>query len=156
MKRFVFLIIVIAAACGGRLSDEQRQKMKEGMEDTRIKIVTDARLTEAAFDLGRKIAVLATKAGIDRKPAIDSIELQYHVEIVKLEAGDSLLKKIEQDLVEAYTSGTDSVSDNIQKIGADTLLYTKPVMKQMPSGAVQFNYALGIRMPKKEVVRTID
>jgi len=46
-------------------------------------------------------------------------------------------------------------SDNIQKIGPDSLLYTKPIMREHPDGSTEFMKALGIRMTRKQIVLTI-
>ena len=69
-----------------------------------------------------------------------------------------MLQEIEKQIVEAYAAadGNVELSDNIQRIGKDTLLYTKPMMTTLPDGSLQFNYALGIRIPKREVVLFIQ
>jgi hypothetical protein len=157
MKYATLITILFMTACGGTLSDEQRKKLKEGMELNTIKKVSDAQLTEAAFDLGRKLAVNIEKFSIRDKVRIDSLQAAYHVRIAPLQPGDSLLLELERQIVEAYTTGSGqvSLSDNIQRFGTDSLLYTKPIMKQLANGSVEFSYALGIHLSKKQVVMTI-
>ena len=157
MKYVVLFAILLLTACGGTLSDEQRKKLKEGMELNTIKKVSDAQLTEAAFALGRTMAATIEKYSINDRRRIDSLQKAYRVRILALQPGDSLLLELERQIVEAYTTGTDQVplNDNIQRLGNDSLLYTKPVMKQLPGGAMEFGYALGIHLSKKQVVLTI-
>ena len=59
--------------------------------------------------------------------------------------------------MEAYASITDRAdfTDNIQKLSADSILYTQPIFKESSDKSVSFDYVLGIRMPKKEIVLTI-
>ncbi len=70
---------------------------------------------------------------------------------------DSLLRKVERQIIEAYTSGSDlsGIGDNLQKMGSDSLLYTKPLISERPDGTVVFNKALAIRIPKKQVILSI-
>jgi hypothetical protein len=151
----LLLLFVLLTACGGRLSDEQRRKLREGMELNTIRKVSDAELTEAAFALGRSVSEAIDNIPIGDRRRIDSVEGHYHVRIRALQAGDSLLLALEKQLVEAYTSSAGQVSDDVQRLGADSLLYTKPVMKSTPDGAMEFRYALGIRLPVREVVLSI-
>lgn len=156
MKRFLFLWLAIAS-CGGSLTDDQRKKVKEEMESHALKKVTDAEITEGAFAMGRSLAEVINKTSLSNLALIDSLQRAYRVIINPLQPGDSLLLEIEKQIVEAYTTGSGHVelSDNVQRIGADSLLYTKPIMKEMPDGSVQFAYALGIRIPKKQIVLSI-
>jgi len=157
MRTFIVLVFVVLIGCSGTLSEEQRKKLKEGMELNTLKKVSDAQLTEAAFDLGRALAAVIEKSSINNKKRMDSLEEAYKIRILSLQPGDSLLLEIEQQIVEAYTAGSNQVTlnDNIQSLGPDSLLYTKPVMEQLPNGAVEFKYALGIHLSKKQVVLSI-
>jgi len=40
-------------------------------------------------------------------------------------------------------------------MGNDTLIYTKPLMREHPDGSTEFLKALGIRMLKKQLILTI-
>src|SRR5258706_16404905 len=154
MKSFIFITLIFLFACGGTLSEEQRKKLKEGMELNTLKKVSDAQLTEAAFDMGRTLAAVIEKSSINDKKRMDSLQEAYKIRILPLQPGDSLLLEIERQIVEAYTAGSNQVTlnDNIQSLGPDSVLYTKPVMKQQPNGAVEFKYAMGIHLSKKQVV----
>ncbi len=154
MKSFIALALIVLVGCGGTLSEEQRKKLREGMERNIIKKVSDAQLTEAAFDVGRTLAAVIEKSAINDKKQIDSLQELYKIRILPLQPGDSMLLEIERQIVEAYTAGSNQVTlnDNVQSLGPDSLLYTKPIMKQLPDGSVEFMYALGIHLSKKQVV----
>lgn len=159
MKYRLLCLIICLAGCRGKLTDEQRKQMKEGMEAHEIKRVTDAQLTEAAFAYGRKLSTLLQERDrylVDQS-FIDSLENAFRVEIVRLQSDNIAMRPVERQILEAYlTSGeTSDLNDNVQKEGKDTLLYTVPRSVDRPDGSTQFNFALGIRMPVKEVILSI-
>ncbi|MDH4058138.1 MAG: hypothetical protein OEU76_05210 [Cyclobacteriaceae bacterium] len=155
MKYLLFLLAVILFACQGKLTDEQKKEMREGMEASRIKKISEAEIIDAAFLWGRDIV-----RQLDNKydtQSMRSLEDALHVRIYPLQTGDSVLREIEQQLIEAYTSTENvSLADNVQKISDDSLLYTFPVMDTLPDRSVAFRFALGILMPKKEVILSMD
>lgn len=157
MKYILLLSLLAMVSCGGSLSDEQKRGLKEGMEANQIKKISEAEIMDAAFKLGRKISEEVQKAGVENETT-SRLETEHHVKIYPLQQGDSLLLQIEQQLIEAYTSADANLelSDNVQKIGTDSLLYTVPIMEKVESGAMQFKYALGILMPQKEVILSIN
>lgn len=130
------------------------------MKADEIKRVTEGELMSAAFDYGRSISAVIEK----RDPAmvnqalIDSLEGAFNVTIMSIQPGDSLLLSVEQQLIEAYASsaGQVDVPDDVQKIGADSILYTKPIMRERPDGSVEFTRALSIHMPTRSVVLSIE
>ena len=155
MRRFLILVF-IACSCTGKLSDEQRQKLHEGMATQDIKRVSEADLQAAAWDYAKAVLADVEKVDIDMhsKPKIDSIAASRHVKIYSLIPADSALREIEKQLVDAYITGADvgSVGDNLQKVGEDSLLYTKPVFRNRPDGSQQFSHAIGIKMAKKTII----
>ena len=159
MKNFIFIGLVILTACGGTLTDEQRKKARESIEAGQLKRVNDSELTEASFALGRAITELIEKKDRDltNRIFLDSLQHVYNVEIISMKPGDSTSRAVEQQIIEAYIAGTGQVvlNDNIQKLGKDSILYTKPILKDRPDGSVEFTKALGIRMAKKEIVLSI-
>jgi len=154
MKKLMPLLLLAIFACQGRLTDEQKKEMREGMKAHEIVKISDAEITEAAFEYGRTISEKVQSQDASNASDLTSkLQEEYHVKIYPLAPGDSLLLEIEQQLIEAYTSAADiELTDNIQKIGTDSLLYTLPIMETQPDGSVVFQYALGIRMPKKDVI----
>ncbi|MCB0486910.1 MAG: hypothetical protein KDC99_00440 [Cyclobacteriaceae bacterium] len=159
MKYILLLSLLVLVGCGGSLSNEQKKQLKEGMEANQIKKISEAEIMDAAFKLGRKISEEVTHAGPENlSEATRRLEAEHHVKIYPLQQGDSLLLQIEQQLIEAYTSADPNLelTDNVQKIGTDSLLYTVPVMEKVEGEAMQFKYALGVRMPQKEVILSIN
>lgn len=159
MKYVVLISALIVFGCNGKLTDEQKRKIKEEREDSQIKKITEAEITEAAFVYGRSLArvIEENDKSLLNKSVIDSLEAAYSVEIIELKTNDSTLRAIEKRVIEAYVGGGDAtaLSDNIQKTSGDSILYTKPLMMQQADGSVIFSKALGIRMSKKQVVLAI-
>ena len=159
MKKLLPLLLLVIFACQGRLTDEQKKEMREGMKANQIVKISDAEITEAAYEYGRSISekIKGQESQNLNDDFTKKLQEEYHVKIYPLTSGDSLLLDIEQQLIEAYTAASDiELTDNIQKIGNDSLLYTLPVMETRPDGSVTFQYALGIRMPKKAVILSMN
>lgn len=160
MKYAIPIFLLLVSSCQGRLTEEQKKEMRKGIKAHEIKKITEAEITEAAFVLGRKISSETDSSLLfyfDRNK-IQKIESTYHVLIRPLQAGDSLLLDIERQIIEAYTSpsGLLTLPDNIQKINTDSLLYTKPMVTEHQDGSTTFNYALGIRLSRKQVILFAD
>lgn len=157
--RWVLVLGLAMAACGGSLTDEQRKKVRDEMEASEIRKVTDAEVVDASFVYGRTLMELLEKqdSTLANQQLIDSLENAFHVQIGPLVPGDSMMHDIENQIIEAYTSGVGQVtlSDNVQKLGADSLLYTKPIVRETTGGNVEFVKAIGIRMPRKAVILSI-
>lgn len=151
-------------ACGGSLSDEQRKKLHEGMEDQKIVKLTDAEIVTASLEQGRAVYKALESVGF-KSAKMDSIESNYRVKIALLTPGLSNALEVENQLIEAYVAGaaTGSVQDNIQKItlpqnpqAYDSLLYSRPKISPLPEGAVKVEGVWNIYLAKKEVVRAIS
>jgi hypothetical protein len=155
IKNCLFIAFVFFFACGGKLSEEQRKKMRENMEQNEIRRITEAELTQAAYEYGRSIVEAIGKNELTPQ-LMNSIEGKYKVKVNTLQSGDSQLIEIERMIIEAYTSGNaPELSDNIQKLGTDSLLYTKPILRTRPDGATEFDKAISIRLSTKQVVLSI-
>jgi hypothetical protein len=158
MRLWCLAILIFLTSCGGAVSDDQRKKMRDRMKGDEIKRVTEGELMSAAFDYGRAIGAVIEKrdpAMIDKK-LIDSLESVFDVQITTIQPGDSLLLAIEAQLIEAYTSSSVKIPDDIQKLGNDSIIYTKPIMQERPDGSLEFMRALSIHMPTKSVVLSIQ
>lgn len=155
--RLVLFAALITYSCGGSLSSEQRQKIRENMEAGSIKKVTDAELTEVAFSYARKIAGDIEKKSANKKTVLDSIAKATGTLIYLMHPDDATLKGVEKSLIDAYVADASATSlpDNLQRIGKDSLLYTKPRFRDRPDGSSEFVDVLAIRIPKKRVVMTI-
>lgn len=152
-------VMLILVACGGKLSDEQRAKLKEGMETQEIRKVSDAELTEGAMAIGKEIASAVEKIdrNLNQKQKIDSLGKVHEVRIYSLVPDEASLKEIEGKLVEAYIAGTNTgtAADNLQRVGEDSLLFTRPVFRTHPDGSLEFSHAIGVKMSVKKVVLSL-
>jgi hypothetical protein len=146
----LLILVIVATACGGSLTDEQRKKMAEAREGQAIVKVTDAEITEAAFAKGR-----AVMENLTATSAVDSVEQASGVAIHWLEPGTAHALEIEQQLIDAYINsvieGT-PLQDNVQKIGTDSMLYTKAVVLNRPDGSVEVKGTWNIWMSKKQLI----
>ena len=156
MKYSILLIAMVLFSCTGSLSDEQRKRIKESMEQGEIKKISEAQVTEAAFVYGRKLASMLDKRDktLTNTVLLDSLSQAFQIEIVPIQTENKNLRGVERQLLEAYLAGGES-NDNIQKMGADSLLYTRPILREHPDGSTEFLKALGIRMTRKQVVLSI-
>lgn len=156
MKKFLGIMIIIGAACGGKLSDEERKKLHEGMATQDIKRVTEAELQIAALAFAKSVLADIEKVdkNLNQKSKIDSVAKAREVKIYSLIPEDAALREIEKKLVEAYIAGADTgtAGDNLQRIGDDSLLFTRPVFRLHPDGSQQFSHAIAVRMSRKTVV----
>ena len=159
MKNIILISLLILSSCGGTLTDEQRRKARESMEQGQLRRVTDAEMTDASFAMGRALTELIEKKDplLMNRIFLDSLEKVYAVKILSMLPGDSTSRAVESQIIEAYIAGAGQVelNDNIQKLGKDSILYTKPLLRDRPDGSVEFSKALGIRMAKKEIVLSI-
>lgn len=156
MKKLVLIAILFCCACGGKLSDEQRKRLHDGMVTQDIKRVSDADLEAAALTYANSVLVDVEKVDkfLNQKSKIDSIAAARNVRIYSLIPDDAALREIEKKLVDAYITGADAgqAVDNLQKAGEDSLLFTRPVFRDRPDGSQQFSHAIGVKMSRKTVV----
>src|SRR5688500_2041884 len=116
MKKYGIVLMILCLACEGRLSDEQRKKMKEQMELHKIKRVTESEITAAAFDKGRAIMKQVESLNSD-SAKIDSLVRQHHGKVRWIVPGKSNAVALEQQLIDAYiASDSGAVQDNVQKL----------------------------------------
>lgn len=164
MKKIYFLVLAILVGCGGSLSDEQRKKMREGLDEQKIVRLSDSEIVMSSMERGRSIFETMEARGFVPE-AIDSIENQYRVRIKLITPGSDDALEVENQLIEAYVVGaeTGSLPDNIQKLGVtdnqeqyDSLVYTKPQVTPLPDGAVKVEGIWNIYLAKKDVVRAIS
>jgi len=153
------LLFVLVCACGGKLTQEERAKLHEGMASQDIRRVTDAELMGAALSLGGEIIrdVEQTDKFLLNKEKIDSLAAARSVVIYSLRSDSAPLGEIEKQLVEAYVAAaaTGTAGDNLQKLGADSVLFTRPVFRLHPDGSQEFSHAIGLRMSTRTIVLTM-
>lgn len=163
-SKLYIILIILLFGCGGSLSDEQRKKLNEGVEDRKIVRVSDAEIITASLDRGRTIFGLIEKVKFDSLK-VDSIARRYDVKIGLAVAGAANALEIENQLIEAYVSGaeTGSTQDNIQKLRItvdpdtyDSLLYSRPLVTPLPDGAVKVEGVWNIYLAKKDVILSLS
>jgi hypothetical protein len=160
MKNLLILVVLTGFACTGSLTPEQREKARKAIEEGQIKRVTPAQLMEAALKKGKQIV-----EDIGRKDPffqnavlLDSIAIKNEVVIYTLTPETKDISETERAVAEAYQAQGDvtGVSDNIQKLAGDTLLYTLPIGNERPDGTKPFSHAIAVKMAVKKVVLSIQ
>lgn len=154
---------MLLLGCGGSLTDDQRKRLHEGMEQQKIVKLTDSEILTASLDRGRAIFGALEIIKFDRVKA-DSVAGQYHARVRWITPGSSDAMEIENQLIEAYVVGaeTGSTQDNIQKIHRaqgveeyDSLLYSRPVVTPMADGALNVEGVWNIYLSKKDVILSV-
>lgn len=156
-KVFMLLSILFLAACGGSLSDEQRKKIKEDMKQHKIVRVTDAEITAAAFAKGRGV-MEGLKSTSNKNLNTDSLEAASHTKITWIAPGAKNALEMEQQLIEAYLESfiNGGLTDNVQRLETDSLLYTYPVTEKLADGSENVKGMWSIRLSKKDLILSMD
>ncbi|MDZ4715591.1 MAG: hypothetical protein SH819_08990 [Cytophagales bacterium] len=156
MRKLVWLTLFLCIGCGGKLTKEERERLHDGMATQNIRRVTDAEFQEAATAFAASVIRDIEKVDkyLTKKKQIDSLAAARNVRIFSLTPDDVALREIEKKLIEAYLAGTDAgtAGDNLQNIGEDSVLFTRPVFSLHPDGSQQFKHAIGIRMARKTII----
>ena len=164
MKKIVLAGLFALVACGGKLTDEQRRKMHEDMEQHQIVKLSDAEIMTGALDQGREIFKALEKVHFDPAKA-DSVARHYHARARWIVPGSGNAMEVERQLIEAYVIGaeTGSTQDNIQKIykegrqeDYDSVLYSRPLVSPLPDGAVNVDGVWNIYRAKKDVILSLS
>jgi hypothetical protein len=161
MKKYGIILLVLLIACEGKLTDEQRKKMREQMELHKIKRVTDPEIAEAAFAKGRALIDVLEKMDND-SVRIDSMITASHGRIRWIVPGKSNALALEQQLVDAYIADeSGSLQDNVQDVRhgqekTDSLLYTKPVVTKLADGSERLEGVWNIWLSRKELILAMD
>jgi hypothetical protein len=157
-KHCYWLVLIVLVSCDGKLSDKQRKEMMEARKQHDIKIVTDAEIMEAALAHGKLVMTSIENTSKKSAPKTDSIGMATHSVIRWLAPGAKNAKFIENQLIEAYlvSAVTGGTQENIQKTETDSLIYTKPVVEEMPDGSVYVKGMWSIWFSKKQIVASID
>ena len=156
MKHLFFLVLLTGlVSCGGNLSDKQRDAIRESMRDGKIQRVTPAQITTAAFENGREIIKqLENDLYLGNKPRVDSIASFHRVRIYAMRSETVKPGTKAAEVWEAHASAADpaGLQDNVQKIGTDSLLFTRPVTFERPDGSAVLSHAVAVVMAVKNVI----
>lgn len=159
MKSWILLVTAFLIGCGGSLSDEQRKRLHEGMDQQKIVKLSDSEILSASLDQGRTIFNVLDQQKFDVSK-VDSIARKYQVKIRWITPGAGNALDVENQLIEAYVVGaeTGSVQDNVQELrdpgkdDYDSLLYSRPVVTPMANGSVNVEGVWNIYIPKKNII----
>ena len=164
MNNWSLLTVAVLMSCGGKLSDEQRQRFKEGMEEQKIVRITEPEIMNASLEKGQAIV-----ESLEAKPfsaqRIDSVQRAEHVKVRYVVPGAGNALAVEQELIEAYIAAmtTGAPEANLQKIYStdrkdqfDTLLYSKPAVSTLADGTEQLDGIWNVYIPKKAIVLSIS
>jgi hypothetical protein len=161
MRTWMFFTVALLLSCEGRLSDEQRKRIKEEMQLQKIKKVSEVEITEAAFAEGRKLVDLANSFGGD-SVRIDSLMQSTKGKMRFVVPGKSNVMALEQQLIDAYLEDESGMMlDNVQRARpgknvSDSLLYTKPVIEKMPDGSEKLIGIWNIWLSQKQLIIAMD
>ncbi len=150
-------MILSVFACDNKLSDEQRKAMRENMELHKIKKISDAEITEAAYAEGRRI-VAGLEQAVNDSAKLSAALSSYNGRVRLIRPGKDNAMAIEQQLVDAYLADeSGGAQDNIQKIrrnnvDTDSILYTKPALIKMPDGSERLEGIWSIWLSKKDII----
>lgn len=147
-KFLVIFGVFVLISCGGGLTDEQRKKIKEEMETSQIKRISEAKITEAVLAHGRELTKL-----LEQKTSIDSLAKANSVAINWLDPSKEAASDIESQLIDAYLTGlSGGTIDNVQRIGNDSLLYTFPVIEKHADSIDRVKGIWSIYFSRKQIV----
>jgi hypothetical protein len=160
-KNILLIVACLCFACEGKLTDEQRKKMKEQMELHEIRRVTDTEITEAAYARGREMFEKIVNIGSD-SARLDSLVTAYNGRLRWIVPGKGNAHQMEQQLVEAYLADeSGGMNDNVQEIRrgqekSDSILYTKPVVTKLSDGSERLDGIWNIWLSRKQLILAMD
>lgn len=156
MKILFLFLLVLLAGCGGSLSSDERKKLHEASREQEIVRVTEAEIAEAVLDHGRSITKLAI--GFRDDPArLDSLGRVNHASVRWITPGASNALLVEQQIIEAYVMNpTEDLPDNVQEMGEDSVLYSRPQVSKLPDGAIMVDGMWSVAFAKKDIILGIQ
>ncbi len=162
MKRLpsILLLALVLGSCGGKLSDEQRERIKEGMEHQKIIKVSEAEIMAEAVEKAQ--AVMAKLKTADSTEIVN-IARSEKVSVRFLTPGNANARAIERELIEAYITGiTEGAEENIQKVWVDdqrtdydSLLFSRPQTRVNEEGVEELQGIWNIYIARKDLVLQI-
>lgn len=160
MRKYLIFLLALTCSCEGKLTDEQRRKMKEQMELHKIKRVTEIEITEAAYTKGRQIMSMLEAFQSDSS-RMDSMIRQYEGRVRFLVPGKDDATDLETQLIDAYLADeSGALQDNVQKVRgeaeSDSILYSKPQVIKMPDGSERLEGVWNIWLSRKQLILAMD
>jgi len=166
------LLFVLLAGCFSKIDDKNIKAAREGIENRKIRKISDAELIALTYEQGRIISDTAQKTlahhlstaiadngfegglqycNANAYPLIDSMQYNFKVTIkrvsLKSRNPEDEPDALEEELLLAYQYNVDNkldLMDNVQQIGKTQLLYTKPIV-------INNNFCLACHGSKDEI-----
>lgn len=164
MKKICLLPLLLSFACGGTLSDDQRKKVRQEMENSKIVRVTEAEIMTAALQTGNDAMAAIADRGYSPE-LVDSLEKAFNVKINWAVPGSANAVAIEQELINAYITGITegTAQENVQRLYRsesnrefDSLLYSKPRVIRNADGSERLEGIWNIYLAKSDVVKEVS
>ncbi|MCZ8023755.1 MAG: hypothetical protein O9302_12680 [Cyclobacteriaceae bacterium] len=141
--RKLWILLLITVACGPGLTEEQKRKIKAEMEAGQVKRVSEAAILEAAMLQGKNLVDLAKNSGKAKtQNEFGKVEMLYQK--------PNYASETESMVWEALK--TQASGENVQKLGADTILYTAPVWGKSKTNQDSVVAVWRVALSKKQLV----
>lgn len=152
LPRVYLIVIAFITACGGSLSNEQRQEMKEARSKHEIRKVSEAELMEETIQRGKELTQKAILVA-NQNSKLALLAKENKATIRHLEVGASNALEIEKQIIDAYVLSAVSgdLPENVQMIGEDSIMYTQPDTENL-NGAVKIKGIWSITFSKKDII----
>lgn len=152
LNQTFILVVIICTSCGGSLSNEQREEMKEARSKQEIKKVTEAELIEATIRQGRDLVSKIESKSDSAGDVFYESDDKARIRLVRVGAENAL--EVEKQIIEAYiiSAINGELPDNVQFLGEDSLLYTQPIVEKLPDGAIEVKGMWSITFSRKDVI----
>jgi len=151
----LYILLIVLSCCNTQEAQEaNRQKLIEGLDDHRVKRVTEEQVMAAAFSEGKRfVGILLENEAGEKEYFADSLsKATSHGAFSYVKTGAALPSESrELALWEAYEYSIEQsqpVKDNVQNLSDDQLLYTYPVTID---GQLQGMWAL--KLSRKTLIR---
>jgi len=143
VMRFVYTLILslAVASCGGKLSEKERQALREEMNQREIRQVRDDEIVNHALELGRELRNDSTGSTITQMGA------KYHR--FTDQPDDDRLAELWDAYAAAWESGEDA-GENVQRDYPDWVIYTYAEINDMDTALIV------IRIPKKSIILSLE
>lgn len=150
------ILLLLLTACGGSLSSDERKRLHDASKQQEVVRVTEAEIAEAVLAQGRLITTQALRYRND--PArLDSLSSANNVSVRWVTSGSSDALSVEQQIIEAYVlNPSEDLPDNVQKLGEDSVLYSRPQVTKLPDGAIMVDGMWSVAFSKKNVILGMD
>lgn len=152
MKNLLLILLACMTACGGSLSSDERKKLHDASKLQEVVRVTEAEIDEAVLAQGRTVTEQAMRFRDD--PArLDSLGHVNHAAVRWVTSGAPDALSVEQQIIEAYVMNpAEDLPDNVQWMGEDSVLYSRPQVSKLPDGAIMVDGMWSVVFSKKDII----